>query len=129
MDELLRVLAEATSGLVEWAPNQLAPLVAMQTARFAATLPVFRAWMIVAFVMFPVGLVMTIIGCSVESKSPYESWSGGPAENMAVCGVILGLLGLIAGICLAVTTYGIVIEQKVFNAAPELYVLKALLGK
>jgi hypothetical protein len=115
VDELLRVLAKATSGLVEWAPNQLAPLVAMKQAEFAVALPMF-GWLAV---MSTVIIIGTILAHRFLSQDPdFVMW---PVSLY----VVFGIAFLVCMGCWV----GYTVELRIFQAAPELYVLKALLGK
>lgn len=111
MDKLLSVLAEATSGLVEWAPSQLGPLVEMQQAWFSAAIPIFRWVSILAAAI----IIATAI---VNAMNDCDDWPF--------------LVYFVVGIALVVGVVGLSIvsvDYRIFKVQPELYVLKALLGK
>lgn len=123
MDELLAILAKATSGLVEWAPNQLGPLVAMQTARFDAVIPMNLAGLVISLIALAASIGFILLGGLVV-----EQYTTAYDVFLAI-GVVLGLCALIGTAIFGIQYATFIIEQRVFTAAPELYVLKALLGK
>jgi len=124
---LLKILAKATSGLVEWAPNQLAPLVAMQAARFGAVVPIVAAFAVVFTIMLVIPLVILAakgVQWFVDDDVGYETFRARGRLMLA-----MGIIGAIGALSLWGVFMGRLVEVHVFRAAPELYVLRALLGK
>lgn len=112
VDELSKILAKAMSGLMEWAPNQLAPLMAMKQTEFAIVLPITG-------LLAVVGLVLMVLGLWVLDFSVYS-----PVWLWAM--VFLGcILFLVAG----PIWLSYIVELRTFTTTPELYVLKELLSK
>ena len=117
MEELMKIPAKITSGLVEWAPSQIEALVTMQEAEFAIVIPM-AGWLSIALlaVLVLTGLAHRFL--SRDRDSNFAIWSI-PIYTIAGLGL------LIAGAVWITATVG----YHVFRAAPELYVLKGLLAK
>ena len=120
---MLAILAKATSGLVEWAPSQVGPLVAMQRAYFAACAPLLMGLglFFAALALLPIVLMIT------KGRDWYMDDRVDMIAGRGIACIVTGILASITSLVLMGCWAGIVVQVHMFNAAPELYVLKALL--